>query len=62
MWFFSLRRRGPDDSGVLDVGWIVNQIAPRMSVFDNDRRLCAISKIDLVAPDFGLGFRSPDDR
>ena len=33
-----------------------------MSVFDDDRRLSAISKIDLVAPDFGLGFRSPDDR
>ena len=45
-----------------ELGWIVNQIAPRMSVFDNDRRLFAISKIDLVAPDFGLGFRSPDDR
>ena len=44
--------------------WIVNQIAPRqlVAVYGDDRRLPAISKIDLSAPDFGLGFRSPDDR
>jgi hypothetical protein len=47
-----------------DSCWMVNQIPPRqlVAVFDDDRRLFAISKIDLSPQDFGLGFRSPDDR
>jgi hypothetical protein len=60
---FSPRRRAlpiPE----FDSCWIVNQIAPRQlaAVYDDDRRLSAISKIDLSAPDFGLWFPLTDDR
>ena len=58
----SLGRNGLLSIPDFDSCWIVNQIEPRLSVSDDDRGLSAISKIDLVAPDFGLGFRSPDDR